>query len=92
MSGKGSGRGSYQVRGGRGRGRSERGYSYSGANPKHKRLCSALGNHVFDYGQNSSTDQMRTTWDKLVHHVGTIHGHNISNKLLNKNTVIITKP
>ena len=35
---------------------------------------------------------MRTTREKLVHHVGTIHGHNISNVLMNKKAVIITKP
>jgi hypothetical protein len=35
---------------------------------------------------------MRTTWEKFVHHVGTIHGHDISNELLNKKTVIIEKP
>ena len=94
MSGKGSGRGIYQGqgdRGGRGRGRYARGYSYSGATPKHKGMCSALGNHVFDYGQKASADQMRTTWEKLVHNVGTIHRHEISNKLLNKKTVIIPK-
>jgi hypothetical protein len=27
---------------------------------------------------------MRTTWEKIVHHAGTIYGHDISNELLNK--------
>ncbi len=35
---------------------------------------------------------MRTTWENIVHHVGTIYGHNISNELLNKKTVHIPKP
>ena len=35
---------------------------------------------------------MRTTWEKVVHHVRTIHGNEISNELLTKKTVIITKP
>jgi hypothetical protein len=36
---------------------------------------------------------MRTTWEKIVHHVGTIYyGHDISNKLQNEKTVVITKP
>jgi hypothetical protein len=87
--GKGRGRG----RGGRGRGR---GSSYSGtgaaAAAKHKGLCSALGNHVFDYGQKAAADQMRTTWEKIVHHAGTIYGHDISNELLNKKTVVIQEP
>ena len=35
---------------------------------------------------------MRTTWEKIVHHVGTIYGHDISNELQNRKTVTITKP
>ena len=51
---------------------------------KNKGLCSALGNNVFDYGQKGAVDQMRTTWEKIFHHVGTIYGHSISNKMQNK--------
>jgi hypothetical protein len=64
----------------------------SGALAKHKGLCAALGIHVFDYGQKGAADQMRTTWEKIVHHVGTIYGHDISNELQNKKTVIIDEP
>ena len=80
-------------RGGRGRGRG-RGSNYSSASAvtKHKGLCAALGNHVFDYGQKGAADQMRTSWEKIVHHVGTIYGHDISNELQNKKTVIIDEP
>jgi hypothetical protein len=35
---------------------------------------------------------MRTTWEKIVHHVGTIYGHDVSNELQNKKTVPISKP
>jgi hypothetical protein len=42
---------------------------------------------VFDYGQKAAADQMRTTWDKLVQHVGTSHGQDISDELQNKKTV-----
>ena len=66
------------------RGRYTRGYNYYEAIPKHRGLCSALGNHVLDYSQKASSDQIRTTWEKLVHHIVTIHGQNISNELLNK--------
>ena len=55
-------------------------------------MCSFLGNHVFDYGQIEPEDQMRTIREKLLHNVGIIIRHNISNKLLNDNTVIIPKP
>ena len=56
MSGKVSVRGSYQVqgcRGGRGKVRDSRRYSYSGATTKHKVLCSALGTNVFEYFQKA---------------------------------------
>jgi hypothetical protein len=59
----------------------------SGALAKHKGLCAALGIHVFDYGQKGAADQMRTTWEKIVHHVGTIYG-----ELQKKKTVIIDEP
>jgi hypothetical protein len=35
---------------------------------------------------------MRTTWEKIVHHVGTIYGQDISNELLNKKRVILSEP
>ena len=35
---------------------------------------------------------MSTTWENLLHHVRTIHGHVISNELLNENRVTIAKP
>jgi hypothetical protein len=35
---------------------------------------------------------MRTTWEKIVHHVGTIYGHGISNELQNKKTVLVIEP
>ena len=75
--------------------RPRKGSSYSGtgaAAPKHKGLCAALGTNVFDYGQKAAADQMRTTWDKIVHHVGTIYGSDISNELLNKKRVQLPEP
>jgi hypothetical protein len=35
---------------------------------------------------------MRTTWEKIVHHVGTIYGHDISSELQNRKPVSITEP
>jgi hypothetical protein len=86
MSGRGRQGGGREGRGGRGQGR---GHNYSGVVPtKPIGLTSALGNHVFDYGQGAA-EQMRTTWEKIAQHVGTIHGHDICNELLNKKTVVI---
>ena len=35
---------------------------------------------------------MWTTWENLLHHVGKIHGHDVSNELHNNKTVVNTKP
>ena len=94
MSGRGargySGGRSNSGRGGRGRGR---GQSYTGAGTAAKKgLCTTLGTNVFDYGQKNVADQMRTTWEKLVQHVGTSYGQDISNELMNKTIVNIVQP
>jgi hypothetical protein len=47
---------------------------------------------LFDYGQNSAADQIRTSWGKLVRYVGTNYGQDINNKLQNKVWVVLTKP
>jgi hypothetical protein len=40
-----------------------RGQNYTGAANAEKRgLCTNLGTNVFDYGQKSTADQMRTSW------------------------------
>jgi hypothetical protein len=77
-------------RGGRSRGR---GQNYTGsANAARKGLCTNLVTNVFDYGQKSATDQMRTSWEKLAQYVGTNYGQDISNELQNKITVILVEP
>jgi hypothetical protein len=85
----GRGRGSANH-GGRGRGR---GQNYTGsANAAKRVLCNNLGTNVFDYGQKSAADQMRTSWEKLVQYVGTNYGQDINNELQNKVWVVLTEP
>ena len=55
-------------------------------------MCSALGDHVFNYGQRDSADQMRTTWEKVVHHTGTVFGNDISMELLTRTETVIPAP
>jgi predicted small metal-binding protein len=55
-------------------------------------LCPVLRNHVFDCGQKGAADQMRTAWDKTVHHVRNAHGHDIGNELQNKKKAIMAEP
>jgi hypothetical protein len=98
MSGRGGGRNNgrggrgHGGRGGRGRGRG-RGQNYTGsANTTRKGLCASLSTNVFDYGQKSAADLMRTSWEKLVQYVGTNYGQDISNELKNKISVDIIEP
>ena len=70
-----------------------RGQHYTGTSATAKRgLCIALGTSVFDYGQKASADHMRTSWEKLVHYIGTNYGQDISNELQNKQTIMIVEP
>jgi hypothetical protein len=62
------------------------------ANAARKSLCANLGTNVFDYGQKSAADQMRTSLEKLAQYVGTNYGQEISNGLQNKITVILIEP
>jgi hypothetical protein len=61
-------------------------------NAARKDLCANLGTNVFDYGQKSAADQMRTSWENLAQYVGTNYGQDISNELHNKITVILVEP
>jgi hypothetical protein len=47
---------------------------------------------VFDYGQKSTVDQMRTSWEKLVQYVGTNYGQDINNELQNNIIVVLIEP
>ena len=89
-------------RGGQGRGRGGRGGRgsrcrvrgsghYTATLNKNNSLCSALGNKNFNYNQKRAADQMRETWENIVHRVGTIYIHDISNGLQNKIKVFIQK-
>jgi hypothetical protein len=77
-------------RGGRSRGRGQN-YTVS-ANAARKGICTNLGTNVFDYGQKSVADQMRTSWENLAQYVGTNYGQDISNEFQNKITVILVEP
>jgi hypothetical protein len=93
MGGQGGGRNNDRGgrgHGGRGRGR---GQNYTGSeNTTKKGMCANLGTNVFDYGQKSAADLMRTSWEKLVQYVGTNYGQDISNELQNKIYVDIIEP
>ena len=88
-----NGKGGRGGRGGRGGNKGGQGSGYTGSSKSKKQgMCSALGEHVFDYGQKGSADQTRMTWEKIIQYVGTQYGHNISNELQNKTTVTLQEP
>jgi hypothetical protein len=90
--GRNKGRGGHGRSGCGGRSRGK-GQNYTGsANAARKGLCANLGTNVFDYGQKSAADQMRTSWEKLAQYVVTNYGQHISNELQNKITVILFEP
>jgi hypothetical protein len=47
---------------------------------------------MFEYGQKSAADQMRTSWENLVQYFGTNYGQYINNELQNKFWVVLTEP
>jgi hypothetical protein len=77
-------------RGGRSRGRGQN-YTRS-ANAAKRGLYTNIGTNVFDYGQESAADQIRTSWENLVQYVGTNYGQDINNKFQNKVWVVLTEP
>jgi hypothetical protein len=80
-------------RGHGGRGGRRRGQNYTGlANKTKKGMCGNIVTNVFDYGQKSAADIMRTMWEKLVKYSATNYGQDISNELQNKISVDIIEP
>jgi hypothetical protein len=57
-----------------------------------KGICTNIGTNVFDYGQKSAADQMRTSWENIVQYVDTNYGQDISNELQNKIIVVLIDP
>ena len=69
------------------------GHNFSSAKSASKKgLCKDLGNNAFDYIHKEEAVQMRKSWDKLVQHIGTKYGQDISNNLNNKTKVNIVTP
>jgi hypothetical protein len=70
----------------------ERSELYWLPNAAKRGMCTNLGTKMFDYGQKSAADQMRTSWEKLVQYVGTNYGQDINNEFQNKVWVVLTEP
>lgn len=95
MSGRGNRGGRSTSNGparGRGRGNRSGGRSSTVTDLKKKGLCAALGHHVFDHGDKSSANQVKTSWEKLTNHVGTLYGTDIATELATGTKLHIVQP
>ena len=78
---------------GRGRGNPHAGRGAGGSTTvKLQGLCPAMGENVFTYGDKGSSDQIKTTQEKIVQYVGIQYGNDISTEVLNQTELIIPKP
>jgi hypothetical protein len=57
-----------------------------------KGLCTELEGNVFDIGQRTSADLLRTTLEKLIQYVGTKYGEDIANELKTCQSTVTTTP
>lgn len=98
MAGRSSGKGGRGGRnaGGRGRGggkASGRTSSISATTKcAQKGLCAELEGNVFDIGQRTSADLLRTTLEKLIQYVGAKYGEDIANELENRQPNVMALP
>ena len=80
----GGGRGDNKPNGsGRGRG------GHRSIRPTKTGLCKELEGNIFDFGERSSADLMRTTYNKIAHHVGIKYGGDIMKELETKTAFIV---
>ena len=80
---------------GRGRGWQRKSRSQKAASSKTNKktgVSKTLGNHVFDFGPKNAADQMTTTWEQIIIHVGINMGEDIRNELRNRTRVTIPPP
>ena len=52
-------------------------------------LCKELEGNIFDFGERSSADLMRTTYIKIAHHVGIKYGGDVMKELETKTDFIV---
>ena len=47
---------------------------------------------MFTYEEKNSADEMQTTWEKAVQHIGISMGQNISTELRTRTLMVLPKP
>ena len=60
--------------------------------PTKSGLCKELEGNIFDFGERSSADLMRTTYNKIAHHVGIKFGGDIMKELEMKTSFVVPPP
>ena len=76
--------------GGRGTGRSST--TTTTTKSTQKGLCAELEGNVFDIGQRTSADLLRTTLEKIIQYVGTKYGKDIANEIESRSLSTSTPP
>ena len=60
--------------------------------PTNKGMVSALGNHVFDYGQGKTAEQLNKNWEKLLSHIGIHYSQDLHAELTTRVSISIPVP
>jgi hypothetical protein len=57
-----------------------------------KGMITALGNHVFDYGQGKTAEQLNKNWEKLLSHIGIYYSQDLHAELTTRENISIPVP
>ena len=94
MSGRGRGGGNKSNKPGKGKAGRGGGTSRNASSNSTKKSGSnkSLHGHVFDYGTKGAADQMVTTWEQIIIHIGSTLGQDIGSELRNRAPIALPKP
>jgi hypothetical protein len=60
--------------------------------PTNKGMITALGNHVFDYGQGKTAEQLNKNWEKLLSHIAIHYIQDLHAELTTRESISIPVP
>jgi hypothetical protein len=60
--------------------------------PTNNGMIAALGNHVFDYGQGKTAEQLNKNWEKLLSHIGIHYSQDLHAELTTRESISIPVP
>jgi hypothetical protein len=60
--------------------------------PTNKGIITALQNHVFDYGQGKTAEQLNKSWEKLLSYIGINYSQDLHTELTTRESISIPVP